>query len=94
MGNENAMRGNRATSCEYKKKTRVVKTNKHAQDKSASKETKKKATGGFIAPRRPHSSLDRWRESRGVGCRGWCGELRGQKRVGSRLSEKTTMMMV
>ena len=29
MGNENAMRGNRlrATSCEYKKKTRVVKTN-------------------------------------------------------------------
>ena len=77
------MRGNRlrATSCEYKKKTRVVKTNKHAQDKSASKETKKKATRGFIATRRPHSSLDRWRESRGVGCRGWCGELRGQKQT-------------
>ena len=79
MGNENAMRGNRlrATSCEYKKKTRVVKTNKHAEDKSATNETKKKATRGFIPTGHPHSCLDRWRESRGVRCREWCGELRG-----------------
>ena len=90
------MQGNRlgATSCEYKKKTRVVKTNKHAEDKSASKETKKKATMGSLASGCADSSLDRWRESRGVGRCGWCSELRGQKRVGSRLSEKTTMRTV
>ena len=43
------MQGNRlgATSCEYKKKTRVVKTNKHAQDEKTSK-TKKKATRGLL----------------------------------------------
>ena len=62
----------------------------HAEDKSASKETKK-ATRGSLAPGCADSSLDRGRESRGVGCRGGCGELRGQKRVGSRVSKKKTM---
>ena len=62
--------------------------NKDAQDKSASKEMKKKATRGSLASGRAHSSLDRWRESRGVGRGGWCGELRCQKRVGSGLSKK------
>ena len=89
MGNENAMRGNRATSCEYKKKTRVVKTSKHAEDEKTSKT--KKATRGSLAPGCADSSLDRGRESRGVGCRGGCGELRGQERVGSRVSKKKTM---
>ena len=66
--------------------------NKDAQDKSASNETKKeKSTRGFIPTRRPHSSLDRWRESLGVGRSVWCGELRCQKRVGSSFSEKKTM---
>ena len=86
------MQGNRlgATSCEYKKKTRVVKTNKHAQDEKTSKETKK-ATRGSLAAGCADSSLDCGRESRGVGCRGGCSELRGQERVGSRVSKKKTM---
>ena len=81
------MRGNRlrATSCEYKKKTRVVKTSKHAEDEKTSKT--KKATRGSLAPGCAHSSL-------GVGCRGGCGELRGQERVGSRVSKKKTMRTV
>ena len=83
------MRGNRATSCEYKKKARVVKTSKHAEDEKTSKT--KKATRGSLAPGCADSSLDRGRESRGVGCRGGCGELRGQERVGSRVSKKKTM---
>ena len=83
------MRGNRATSCEYKKKARVVKTSKHAEDEKTSKT--KKATRGSLAPGCADSSLDRGRESRGLGCRGGCGELRGQERVGSRVSKKKTM---
>jgi len=65
-----------------------------AEDKSASKETKKKVTRGSLASGCADSSLDRERESRGVGRRGGCGELRGQKRVGSRVSKKKTMRTV
>ena len=64
-----------------------------AQDEKTSK-TKKKATRGSLATGCADSSLDRGRESRGVGRRGGCGELRGQKRVGSRVSKKKTMRTV
>ena len=54
-------------------------TNKHAKDKSASNETKKKATRGFIPTGRSHSCLDRWRKSRGVWCAGGAASYGAKK---------------
>ena len=44
MGNENAMRGNRlrATSCEYKKKTRVVKNKQTNMPKTRVRRTRRR----------------------------------------------------
>ena len=44
MGNENAMRGNRlrATSCEYKKKTRVVKNKETNMPKTRVRRTRRR----------------------------------------------------
>ena len=72
----------RYTSKRHKKgAAKGVSQSQDAQDKSASNETKKKkATRGFIPPGGPHSSLDRWRKSCGVGCRGGVPQVMGLKK--------------
>jgi len=52
-----------------------VKTNKHAEDKSASKTS----TRGLIATCRPHSSLDRWGKAVALGAAGGAASYGAKK---------------